>query len=177
MQSLLTAEHKKFIKKFVTQTKKSKSPYGQSAEQLAKQLFTHMTMEEVNSHSLEYWDQVITKMIATMSASRLKNPIIEVTNFSDEQEVSHIFLVNDNIPFLVDSANMACAAFGLEVKLISHPLIQIEGKDKDRALIDKPKNNGTPAKSLIYIEVSYLDDANERTQLQDYLSRVFNQIR
>ena len=177
MQSLLTAEHKKFIKKFVTQTKKSKSPYGQSAEQLAKQLFTHMTMEEVNSHSLEYWDQVITKMIATMSASRLKNPIIEVTNFSDEQEVSHIFLVNDNIPFLVDSATMACAEFGLEVKLISHPIIQIEGKDKDRALIDKPKNNGTQAKSLIYIEVSYLDDANERTQLQDYLSRVFNQIR
>ena len=177
MHSLLTSEHKKFIKKFTAHIKKNKYPYGQSAEQLAKQLFTHMTMDEVTSHDVEYWVNVMTQMIAIMSDSSLKKPVIEVTHLTDDPTVSHIFLVNDNIPFLVDSATMACAEFGLEVKLISHPIIQIEGQDKDRVLIDKPKNKDVQLKSLIYIEVSRIDDEDERQQLQDYLSRVFGQIR
>ncbi|GAA4821530.1 glutamate dehydrogenase [Marinicella pacifica] len=177
MHSLLTSEHKKFIKKFAAHIRKNKYPYAQSAEQLAKQLFTHMTMEEVTSHDIDYWVEVMTRMIGIMSESSLKKPVIEVTHLADDPTVSHIFLVNDNIPFLVDSATMACAEFGLEVKLISHPIIQIEGRDKDRVLIDKPKNKNVQLKSLIYIEVSRIDDDNERQQLQDYLNRVFGQIR
>ena len=177
MHSLLTSEHKKFIKKFAGHIKKNKYPYAQSAEQLAKQLFTHMTMDEVTSHEVDYWVEVITQMIGIMSDSSLKKPVIKVTHLADEPTVSHIFLVNDNIPFLVDSATMACAEFGLEVKLISHPIIQIEGQDKDRVLIDKPKNNDVQHKSLIYIEVSRIDDEQIRQQLQDYLTGVFGQIR
>lgn len=177
MHSLLTSEHKKFIKKFAGHLKKNKYPYGQSAEQLAKQLFTHMTMDEVTSHEVDYWVEVVTQMIVIMSDSSLKKPVIEVTHLADDPTLSHIFLVNDNIPFLVDSATMACAEFGLEVKLISHPIIQIEGQDKDRVLIDKPKNKDIQLKSLIYIEVSRIDDEQERQQLQDYLASVFAQIR
>lgn len=177
MHSLLTSEHKKFIKKFAGHIKKNKYPYGQSAEQLAKQLFTHMTMDEVTSHDIEYWGDVVTRMIAIMSDSSLKKPVIEVTQLTESQTVSHIFLVNDNIPFLVDSATMACAEFGLEVKLISHPIIQIQGQDKNRVLIDKPKKNDIQLKSLIFIEVSRIDDDKERQQLQAYLEKVFTQIR
>jgi NAD-specific glutamate dehydrogenase len=177
MHSLLTSEHKKFIKKFAGHLKKNNYPYGQSAEQLAKQLFTHMTMDEVTSHEVDYWVEVITQMIAIMSDSSLKKPVIEVTHFADDPLVSHLFLVNDNIPFLVDSATMACAEFGLEVKLISHPIIQIEGQDKDRVLIDKPKDKDVQLKSLIYIEVSRIDNEKERRELQNYLTRVFSQIR
>ncbi|MCX7543816.1 NAD-glutamate dehydrogenase [Marinicella gelatinilytica] len=177
MHSLLTSDHKKFIKKFAAHLKKNKQPYSDSAEQLAKQLFTHMTMDEVNSHDVEYWVEVITKMISAMSDSSLKKPVIKVTDFTDDQLISHIFLVNDNIPFLVDSATMACAEFGLEVKLISHPIIQIQGEDKDRVLIDKPKKNDTQVKSLIYIEVSQIHDKKEQQKLQTYLNNVFTQIR
>ena len=109
MHSLLTSEHKKFIKKFAGHLKKNKYPYGQSAEQLAKQLFTHMTMDEVTSHEVDYWVEVVTQMIVIMSDSSLKKPVIEVTHLADDPTLSHIFLVNDNIPFLVDSATMACA--------------------------------------------------------------------
>jgi len=177
MQSLLTAEHKKFIKKFSKYINQSDTPFSDSIKQLSKQLFTHMSMEEINSHELEYWVETISGMIESMSERRLKNPIIEVNQSKVDASVSQLFLVNDNIPFLVDSATMACAEFGLTVKLISHPIIQIKGEDNQRVLIDKSHKGKTEAKSLIFIEVKRIDSEKEVAALLSYLEQVFAQIR
>ncbi|TDR17546.1 NAD-glutamate dehydrogenase [Marinicella litoralis] len=177
MQSLLTAEHKKFIKKFSKHINQCNAPFSDSIKQLGKQLFTHMSMDEIKSHELNYWYQTISDMIKSMSVRRLKNPIIEVNQSEVDSSVSQIFLVNDNIPFLVDSATMACAEFGLTVKLISHPIIEIKGEDNQRVLIDKSQKGETEAKSLIYIEVKRLESKKEAQALQNYLDQVFSQIR
>ncbi|MCB1582835.1 MAG: NAD-glutamate dehydrogenase [Marinicella sp.] len=177
MQSLLTAEHKKFIKKFSNKVNQNQSPYTDSIKQLGKQLFTHMSMEEIVTHDIDYWVNTVADMIKSMSARRLKNPIIEVRQSADDDAVSQILLVNDNVPFLVDSATMACAEFGLTIKLISHPIIQIKGENKQRVLIDKPKNGETEAKSLIYIEIKRIDSDQVAKAFEDYLSDVFTQIR
>lgn len=177
MQSLLTAEHKKFIKKFSNKVNQSKTSYSDSIKQLGKQLFTHMSMEEIKSHEIEYWVETITDMINSMSARRLKNPIIEVNQSKIDDSVTQILLINENVPFLVDSATMACAEFGLTIKLISHPIIQIKGENNDRVLIDKPKKGEAEAKSLIYIEVVRIDSDKETKTLEDYLIDVFAQIR
>ncbi len=177
MQSLLTAEHKKFIKKFSKHITQSSTPYSDSIKQLAKQLFTHMSMDEIESHELNYWVETISEMIQSMSVRRLKNPIIEVNQSTVDESVSQILLVNDNIPFLVDSATMACAEFGLTVKLISHPIIEIQGEDNQRVLIEKSSKNESEAKSLIFIEVKRIEHAKDVKALQAYLDGVFSQIR
>ena len=177
MQSLLTAEHKKFIKKFSKTIGEINAPFSDSIKQLSKQLFTHMSMDEIKSHELNYWVQTISDMIKSMSVRRLKNPIIEVNQSSVDDTVTQIFLVNDNIPFLVDSATMACTEFGLTVKLISHPIIQIKGEDNQRVLIEKSYKSETEAKSLIFIEVKRIDNITQVKALQAYLDQVFSQIR
>ncbi len=177
MQSLLTAEHKKFIKKLSSQVNQTKTQYKESIKQLGKQMFTHMSVEEIESHDSEYWIKTFDDMIKSMSARKLKNPIIKVEPSKLDPSVSQILLVNDNIPFLVDSATMACAEFGLSIKLISHPIIQIKGEDKKRVLIEKPKKGETQAKSLIYIEIKRIEDKAESQALQAYLAQVFSQIR
>ncbi|WP_223788446.1 NAD-glutamate dehydrogenase [Marinicella meishanensis] len=177
MQSLLTAEHKKFIKNFSHRVNQSDSKYQDSIKQLAKQLFTHMSFDEISSHPYDYWAQTLHDMIDSMSARKLKNPIIQVKHSAVDANISQILLINDNIPFLVDSATMACAEFGLDIKLLSHPIIQIKGEDKQRVLIEKPKKGETQAKSLIYIELKRIEDDAVVKQLQRYLARVFEQIR
>ncbi|MFC3193431.1 NAD-glutamate dehydrogenase [Marinicella sediminis] len=177
MQSLLTAEHKKFIKKFSSQVTQSDSPYTDSIKQLGKQLFMHMSMDEVESHDMDYWMHTVHTMINSMSLRKLRNPIIEVIQDTPDEAVSQLLLVNDNIPFLVDSATMACAEFGLSIKLISHPIIQVEGKDNKRVLIDKPKKGQTQTKSLIYIEVKHIESKAQVKAFKDYLNQVFAQIR
>ncbi|MCX7553472.1 NAD-glutamate dehydrogenase [Marinicella sp. S1101] len=177
MQSLLTAEHKKFIKKFSNQVNQGKSAYKDSIKQLGKQMFTHMSIEEMEMHDIDYWVNTFNLMIRSMSARKLRNPVIEVVNPKSDPTVTQIILVNDNIPFLVDSATMACAEFGLSIKLISHPIIQIKGEDKKRVLIEKPKKGETQAKSLIYIEIKRIEDKTISQQLKDYLVKVFAQIR
>jgi glutamate dehydrogenase len=177
MQSLLTAEHKKFIKSFSNKVKQSKSPYKDSIRQLAKQLFTHMSIDEIVSHEYDYWLETFNDMIKSMSVRKLKNPIIEVYHSKIDPTVSQILLVNDNIPFLVDSATMACAEYGLSIKLISHPIIQIIGEDKNRVLIEKTKKGETQAKSLIYIEIKRIEQVSELNAFQAYLEKVFKQIR
>ncbi len=177
MQSLLTAEHKKFIKNFSNRVNQADSKYKDSIKQLAKQLFTHMSIDELKSHEYDYWAHTLNGMIKSMSARRLKNPIIEVKNSTVDPDITHVLLINDNIPFLVDSATMACAEYGLAIKLISHPIIQIKGEDKNRVLIEKPKKGQTQTKSLIYIELKRIEDRQEAKALQQYLASVFEQIR
>ena len=177
MQSLLTSEHKKFIKKFFHKINQSKSPFADSIKQLGKQMFTHMSIEEIESHDIDYWIETCSGMISSMSARKLKNPIIEVKDAVADANITQLLLINDNIPFLVDSATMACAEFGLKIKLISHPIIQIKGENKNRVLIEKPKKGETQAKSLIYIELRRIEDAETKAALQKYLVNVFEQIR
>ncbi len=177
MQSLLTAEHKKFIKKFSNTVNQTDSPYKDSIKQMGKQMFTHMSIDEIESHESDYWVQTFNDMISSMSARKLKNPIIEVNHSKVDPSITQVLLVNDNIPFLVDSATMACAEFGLTIKLISHPILQIKGEDKNRVLIEKSKKGETQAKSLIYIEVNRINDQSEAKAFEQYLATVFGQIR
>ncbi len=177
MQSLLTAEHKKFIKNFSNKVNQTDSPYKDSIKQLAKQLLTHMSVDEIKSHEYNYWLETFNEMIKSMSLRKLKNPIIKINNSKNDPSVSQILLVNDNIPFLVDSATMACAEFGFSIKLISHPIIQVKGKDNERVLIEKPKKGEAQAKSLIYIEIKRIDEKSELKAFQAYLENVFKQIR
>jgi len=177
MQSLLTAKHKKFIKSFSNQVNQADSPYKDSIKQLAKQVLTHMSIEEITSHGHEYWLETFSGMIKSMSLRKLKNPIIKVSHSKNDPSVSQVLLINDNIPFLVDSATMACAEFGFSINLISHPIIQIKGKDNNRVLIEKPKKGVTQAKSLIYIEIKRIEQKVDVKAFEEYLEKVFEQIR
>lgn len=153
MQSLLTSEHKKHIKAVSRFIDKSNSPYTESAKQLTQQLLAHMSLEEVERHDDAYWATAVDRLINSMSQSDLSYPIIEVINPENDDSTTVIQMVNQNIPFLVDSASLACTELGLEIKLLSHPIIHIEQDQSGRVIKKKSANKSADVKSVIYFEV------------------------
>ncbi len=159
MQSLLTSEHKKHIKAVTQQFKLLKSSYEDSAIQLTQQLLAHMSADEVNSHDALYWAVATERIIQNMKDADLSQPVVDIYTPETDDSITVIQMINPNSPFLVDSTTLACSDFGLEIKLLSHPIIYIE-KDQTGRVIKK-KNNQKEAlvKSIIYFEVTRVSQA------------------
>ena len=83
-------------------------------------------------------------------------------------------LVNDDMPFLVDSVAGAIAARGLSVYRLLHPIIPIE-RDEKGEITSWNSDDGTP-ESLIYIELDRAD-ARARHELSVLLNHVLDHVR
>ncbi|WP_154222093.1 NAD-glutamate dehydrogenase [Marinicella rhabdoformis] len=175
MQSLLTSEHKKHIKAVSQFIENSQSPYIDSAKQLTQQLLAHMSLEEVERHDDVYWATAVDRLINSMSNSDLTFPIIEVVNPENDATTTVIQMVNQNIPFLVDSASLACSELGLEIKLLSHPIIHIEQEQSGRVIKKKTANKKADVKSVIYFEVGRLAET-QHDSVKTHLTKLMKKI-
>ena len=86
-------------------------------------------------------------------------------------------IVNDDMPFLVDSVAMAIAGRGLIIHRLLHPVICVE-RDSDGCLqsIDARCANGGARESIMYLEVDRAD-ARDRRELTAELHRVLADVR
>ncbi len=94
-----------------------------------------------------------------------------------------IFILNDNMPFLVDSITGGLTALGHEIQLLYHPIIRVERGDEGKrrktvgrcAGADQP-SKGVSAESVVYIEINRRGPrtrARIQAMLQDILSDVY----
>jgi glutamate dehydrogenase len=81
-------------------------------------------------------------------------------------------VVNDDMPFLVDSIAAAIAAHDIAIHRILHPILPVE-RDADGKLV--AVGGGTP-ESLVYIEMDRAD-ARERRALADSIARALAHVR
>jgi glutamate dehydrogenase len=92
---------------------------------------------------------------------------------------SVIQLVNDDMPFLVDSTSLEINRQGLALHLIVHPIFAVE-RDADGRLQDivpRAKSPTAPRESWMHIEVDRLIDVEERDELEAGLKRVLGDVR
>src|SRR3546814_11726995 len=64
-----------------------------------------------------------------ISAGRTRKPcqpVIELSSASEDRRVLRIVLINDDMPFLVDSIAAAIAEAGLVIDLLAHPVLSVE---------------------------------------------------
>ncbi len=88
-------------------------------------------------------------------------------------------IVNDDMPFLVDSASMEVNRQGLTLHLIVHPIFAVE-RDKSGTLqtIDLRENKPDwPRESFMHIEVDRLADPAARAELAAGIERVLGDVR
>ena len=108
--------------------------------------------------------------VAEVAAQRvLGKSTMAIESISDDKRLTRIAIVNDDMPFLVDSIAAAIAALGLSIDRLVHPVIPVERDEKGR-LTGVPKDDPEDAyrESMIYIEAAR-GDAKTRRQLQDSL--------
>src|SRR6185503_1260005 len=94
--------------------------------------------------------------------------------------ISVIEIVNEDMPFLVDSVMAELAERGLDIRLVAHPIVAAE-RDKGGKLKAAPmeakRRNGEPRESLIHIHVERVEDTRRRADIVTALEQVLSQVR
>ena len=89
----------------------------------------------------------------TAAPAMLLEPMTDISG----QRMHRLAIINDDMPFLVDSVAQALAADGVHLYRLIHPVVQVE-RDGQGALIsvDKDMHGGGKRESVIYIEMAAL---------------------
>ncbi|HWL31053.1 MAG TPA: NAD-glutamate dehydrogenase [Xanthobacteraceae bacterium] len=94
--------------------------------------------------------------------------------------ISVIEIVNDDMPFLVDSVMAELAELGLVVRLVAHPILAVE-RDAAGRLSSPPAQAGNkagkPRESVIHIHVARIDDDARRAEIVTALEQVLAEVR
>ncbi len=100
-----------------------------------------------------------------------------VESATEDRRFTRIAIVNDDMPFLVDSVAAAIAAMGLSIDRLVHPVVPVERK-KDFTLARIPEGDPEDAdwESMIYIETARVD-AKTRRLLEQTLRETLADVR
>jgi len=94
--------------------------------------------------------------------------------------ISVIEIVNDDMPFLVDSVMGELTERGLVVRLVVHPILAVE-RDKSGKLSASPqvarRKDGEVRESFIHVHVARIEDAARRAAIVQALENVLTQVR
>lgn len=92
---------------------------------------------------------------------------------------SVVQVVNDDMPFLVDSVSLEIARQGLGVHLIVHPIFAVQRDARGVLQSVAPRHAAPelPRESWMYIEVDRMIDAGQRAALTQAIERVLADVR
>jgi len=124
--------------------------------------------------------QAAAAFIATAAARRVSGrPSFALDSIGGEsgRRLMRLAIVNDDMPFLVDSIAAALAARGLAVHRLLHPIVAVR-RDADGTLtgLMPPRTEGERRESIIYMEIERVD-AKERRTIVDELDGVLAHVR
>ncbi len=106
---------------------------------------------------------------------RIYNPTWD-DEASHRREVTVVDVLNDNMPFLVDSVMQELTDAGIEVRLMVHPILSVVRGMSGRLLSigDDPDSN---RESFIHIHIARLPDAIAADQLETRLDGLLTEVR
>src|SRR5207342_3866325 len=124
------------------------------ADAFARSFYKRMTREEYIEHGAEGWAALaagILDFAATRKAKKANVRLFNATAKEHGWESPHTVLqiLNDDMPFLVDSVTMALADMGIGVHVLGHPVVLLQ---RDRAGKLTGVGDGTN-ESFIHIEI------------------------
>ena len=133
-------------------------------------------VEDLYGALLSHWQFARTRESGSAKV-RVFNPGAGEHGWASRRTVVEI--VNDDMPFLVDSASMEVSRQALTLHLIVHPIFAVE-RDKSGTLqkIDTRENKPDwPRESFMHIEVDRLADPAARAELATGIERVLGDVR
>ena len=113
-----------------------------------------------------------------LDAARTREPMrsaIAIGSASDERRITRIAVINDDMPFLVDSIAAAIAAQGLAIDRLVHPVVPVRRTPSGKLAEIKPAENAL-RESMIYIETERVD-ARDRRALEKELRLTLGDVR
>jgi glutamate dehydrogenase len=146
--------------------------YGQvSPEDLAER-----TLPDLYGAAMSHWHFART-FAGGAAKLRVYNPRLEEHGWQSTHTV--IEIVNDDMPFLVDSITMEVNRQGLTMHLIVHPVLKVR-RDAEHRLVGlaRERDDGEGRfESLIHVEVDRRTDPKRLAELHDGLLRILADVR
>ncbi len=106
---------------------------------------------------------------------RIYNPDFERDGWQSTHTV--IEIVNDDMPFLIDSLTMFLARNSLGLHLLVHPVVEVERDAGGKLLaIERAEARALPLESMIHAQVDRVTDPARLAALQAELERVLSNI-
>ncbi len=125
--------------------------------------------------ALSHWN-FARKREAGKARIRVFNPTLEEHGWQSTHTIVEI--VNDDMPFLVDSVTMEVNRHGLTLHLIIHPVVEVE-RGADGALVGLVTGGGKNSlrESFIHVEVDRIIDPARLDTLSKDIARVLDDVR
>src|SRR5260221_11911633 len=156
---------------------------GKTPPAFPELLFDHTNIEDLardDAAPLAYlaeqaWEHVQRRTRGSADI-RVINPMMP-----DGREISVLEVLNDNMPFLFDSTMAELAEQGIEVTLITHPIIAVERDEQGKLLrfYGETLTEGVKGEreSLIHFHIARLDADADRQKLIEGLTKTLNDAR
>ncbi|MGF6770282.1 glutamate dehydrogenase [Paraburkholderia sp. GAS199] len=137
------------------------------------------TIADLYGAALAHW-QTAQRFVPGSERLRVYNPILEQHGWHSDHTV--IEIVNDDMPFLVDSVSMAVNRLGLALHSVVHPVFRIwRGPDGSIVRVSQGAEEASDSRSqlasFIHFEVDRCGDAARLDALRDEIARVLRDVR
>ncbi|HSI59394.1 MAG TPA: NAD-glutamate dehydrogenase domain-containing protein, partial [Ideonella sp.] len=156
--------------------------------------------EQLATFVHQYLGQVDSEDLAEREPADLYGAVLSHWNFARQREPGHarvrafnptvaehgwqsthtiLEIVNDDMPFLVDSVTMEVNRLGLTLHLIIHPLVAVSRDAQGHllGLASDPAAPGARHESFIHVEVDHVDEAARLESLAADVTRVLGDVR
>jgi glutamate dehydrogenase len=156
---------------------------GEAPRAFAELLFDHTDSEDLASYdaaSLAFLAEQAWEFVQRRTAGRADIRIVNPM-MPDRREISVLEVLNDNMPFLVDSTMAELAEQGIEVALVAHPIIAVERDEQGKLtrFCGETPTQGAKGEreSLIHFHIARLDADADRRKLIEGLAKTLGDVR
>ncbi|CAG9204910.1 NAD-specific glutamate dehydrogenase [Paraburkholderia tropica] len=162
-------------------------PAFQTVEPFLRHYYDFVDAEDLRSRSIAdlygaamaHW-QTAQRFVPGTERMRVYNPILEQHGWHSDHTV--IEIVNDDMPFLVDSVSMAVNKLGLALHSAMHPVFRVwRGKEGGIERIDVgaagADDGPSQLASFIHFEVDRCGDAAKLDELRREIAKVLGDVR
>ncbi len=147
-----------------------------TAKELAVLLFAKVAPEDIARVSTADREVLAASALEHLDTRRDHNASIRLTD-GLLLDVSVLEIINDDMPFLLDSALAELNERGIEPRLVGHPVLGVE-RNGDGHLVAVNAGAGAKAReSLIHIHLPLLTMESERQSLLEALTLAYTDVR
>ncbi len=161
-------------------------PSDTAPAEFVEMLFRRSAREDLARYASADLERLAAAALGHVAAPRRDGPAIRLSDHefvSDGRagEVTVLEVVNDNMPFLLDSTLAEIAEQGWEPQLVAHPILAVE-RDRNGALLRLEGEAGAAAQpglqreSLIHVHLDRTDDPVARARLVDELAKTYAEV-
>ncbi len=151
-------------------------------EEFAATLFGGVAPEDVARYEPRELAAFAADAWAFLAERRAGEPKIRVTNppplgGDRHKTISIIEIVNDNMPFLVDSVLAELAERRIDLRLVAHPVINVTRDAGGRLIAFSALMPQQSRESFIHLHVERIDEEAQRTDIVVALGEVLGEVR